>query len=194
MTNRFFTTKIGKPPRQAEKAGKVLDHVRPDKDPDWVMSLSEIMHLIDMPSGVTSQGWNRETARHFALDSAQIATRRNLALLSEADRQSLILLLQQARSLVTAGRDDELDFIQAALQARVAPAEAPRERQVWLVAIDALIPSPFRAALVVTRGALSLGTTETFADLASLLRERLVARLAEGSLHHEPTKAGYFAG
>ena len=194
MTYRFSTTKIGKPTRQAEKAGTVLDHVGRDKDPDRVTSVNEIMHLIDMPSGVTSEGWNRETSRHFALDGAMIATRRNLALLSEADRQSLILLLQQGRSLVTAGRDDELDFIQAALQARVAPTEIERERQVWLIAIDALIPSPFRAALVVTRGALSLGTTETFADLSQLLRDRLVARLAEGSLHEERTKAGYFAG
>jgi hypothetical protein len=172
----------------------VLDHVGPDKDPDRVTSVTEIMHLIDMPSGVTSETWNQETARHFALDTAMIATRRNLALLSEADRQSLILLLQQARSLVSAGRDNELDFIQAALQARVAPAEAERERQVWLIAIDALIPSPFRAALVVTRGALSLGTTETFADLSQLLRNRLIARLAEGSFHPERPAAQYFAG
>lgn len=194
MTGRFSTTKIGRPSRQAEKAGTVLDHVGPDKDPDRVTSSTEIMHLIDMPSGVTSEGWNRKTARHFALDTAMIAARRNLALLSEADRYSLILLLQQARSLVTAGRDDELDFIQAALQARIAPAGPGRERQVWLVGIDALLPSPYRAALVVTRGALSLGTTETFADLSLLLRERMVVRLAEGSMHQEPAEVGYFAG
>jgi hypothetical protein len=194
MTSRLSTAKIGRSPRQAEKVGIVLDFLGTEKDPDQVTTVTEIMHLIDMPSGVTSKGWNRETARHFSLDTAMIAVRRNLALMSEADRQSLILLLQQARSLVTAGRDEELDFIQAALEARVAPAEAGRPRQVWLTAIDALIPSPFRAALVVTRGALSLGTTETFADLSQLLRDRLLARLAEGSLHHEPTKPARLTG
>jgi hypothetical protein len=194
MTSRLSTAKIGRSPRQAEKVGIVLDFLGTEKDPDQVTTVTEIMHLIDMPSGVTSKGWNRETARHFSLDTAMIAVRRNLALMSEADRQSLILLLQQARSLVTAGRDEELDFIQAALEARVAPAEAGRPRQVWLTAIDALIPSPFRAALVVTRGALSLGTTETFADLSQLLRDRLLARLAKGSLHHEPTKPARLTG
>jgi hypothetical protein len=194
MTSRLSTAKIGRSPRQAEKVGIVLDFLGTEKDPDQVTTVTEIMHLIDMPSGVTSEGWNRETARHFSLDTAMIAVRRNLALMSEADRQSLILLLQQARSLVTAGRDEELDFIQAALEARVAPAEAGRPRQVWLTAIDALIPSPFRAALVVTRGTLSLGTTETFADLSQLLRDRLLARLAEGSLHHEPTKPARLTG
>lgn len=194
MTHRLSTTKIGGPSHHAEKVGTVLDYVGTDKDPDQVTTVTEIMHLIDMPTGVTSEGWNRETARHFALDTATIAGRRNLALMSEADSQSLILLLQQARSLVTASRDDELDFIQAALEARVAPAEAGRERQVWRTAIDALIPSPFRAALVVTKGALSLGTTETFADLSQLLRDRLIARLAEGRLRHETTRVAYFAG
>jgi hypothetical protein len=44
---------------------------------------------------------------------------------------------------------------------------------------------------VSTRNALSLGTTETFADLSKLLRDRLLARLGEGSLLSGPPSTLY---
>lgn len=169
-----------------EKVGIVLDHPGLKNDPDQVTTLTEIMHLVDMEPGVTSDGWSRQTARLFAIDTAIVAVHRNIALMSDADRQSLLLLLQQARTLVTDHRDDELDFVQAALEANLSQTVPGRERQVWLTAIDALLPSPYRAALVSTKSALSLGTTEALVDLTELLRDRLLARLTEGSLHLEP--------
>lgn len=163
-------------------------------DPDQVPTLTEIMHLVDMEPGVSSNGWSRDTARLYAIDTATVAARRNMVLLSEADRQSLVLLLQQARSLVTSHRDDELGFVQAALETRLVQTTSGRERQVWLTAIDALIPSSYRAALLATKGALSLGATEAFVDLAALLRDRLRTRLTENSHQLEPTNTLYVAG
>ena len=74
----------------------------------------EIMHLVDMHGGVTSEGWTRETARLFAIDTAMTFIRRNMAVLSEADKHSLVTRLQEARTLVVSGRDSELGFIQVA--------------------------------------------------------------------------------
>jgi hypothetical protein len=165
----------------------VLDHVGTNNDPDQVITLTEIMHLVDMELGVTSEGWNHQSARLFAIDTSMVAVRRNMALMSDADRQSLILLLQQARSLVTDHRDEELGFVQAALESHLGQTTPGRERHVWLIAIDALIPSPYRAALVATKGALTLGVTEALVDLAGLLRDCLMKRLAEGSVDLEST-------
>lgn len=164
----------------------MLDYPGLKNDPDQATALTEIMHLIDMEPGVTSDGWSRQTARLFAIDTALVAVRRNMALMSEADRQSLLLLLQQARTLVADHREDELDFVQAALEAHLSQKAPGRERQVWLTAIDALLPSPYRAALVAAKSALSLGATEALVDLAELLRDRLLSRLTEGSLPLEP--------
>lgn len=147
--------------------------------------LSEIMHHVDMASGVTAEGWNGETARLFAIDIAMLVLRRNILVLSEVDRQTLSYQLQEARSLVVAGRDSELGFIQAALETHLRLTETFQQRRLWLTAIDALVPSPFRAALIATRNALTLGTTEAVADFSALLRDRLLARLGEGSLHTE---------
>lgn len=177
-----------------EKVGIVLDYPGLKNDPDQAAALTEIMHLVDMAPGVTSDGWSRLTARLFAIDTAMVAVRRNMALMSEADRQSLVLLLQQARTLVTSHRDDELDFAQAALEAHLSQTGPGRERQVWLTAIDALLPSPYRAALVSTKSALSLGATESLVDLAGLLRDRLLARLTEGSLPLQPGTPLYLTG
>ncbi len=148
-------------------------------------TLSEIMHHVDMRSGVTSEGWNAETARLFAIDIAMLVLRRNILVLAEVDRQTLSYQLQEARSLVVAGRDSELGFIQAALETHLGLSDTSQERRLWLTAIDALVPSPFRAALIATRNALTLGTTEAVADFSALLRDRLLARLGEGSLHTE---------
>lgn len=172
----------------------MLDQPSLKNDPAQVTALTEIMHLVDMEPGVTSDGWSRQTARLFAIDTAMVAVRRNMALMSEADRQSLLLLLQQARTLVTDHRDDELDFVQAALEAHLSQTAPGRERQVWLTAIDALLPSPYRAALVATKSALSLGAGEALVDITELLRDRLLAHLTEGSLHIEPGPPLYLTG
>jgi hypothetical protein len=177
-----------------EKVGIVLDYPGLKNDPDEATALTEIMHLVDMAPGVTSDGWSRLTARLFAIDTAMVAVRRNMPLMSEADRQSLVLLLQQARTLVTSHRDDELDFVQAALEAHLSQTAPGRERQVWLTAIDALLPSPYRAASVATKSALSLGATETLVDLAELLRDSLLACLQEGSSQLQPGTPLYMTG
>lgn len=168
-----------------ERFENVLNHEATENIPGHDSTLTEIMHMVDMPSGPTSTGWNAETARLFALDTAMTAIRRHLALISEADKHSLVTRLHEARSLVVAGRDSELGFIQASLETHLAMAISEGERHVWLSAIDALMPCPFRSALVSTRNALSLKAIEGFPDAARLLRNRLLARLGEGSLLSE---------
>lgn len=156
-------------------------------DPDQDSALTEIMLLVDMRFGSMHDGWNRESARLFAIDTAIMFIRRNIDAVSEADRQTLTARLQEARTLVVGDRDSELGFIQAGLESQLVLAKPGRERWVWLAAIDALLPSPFRAALVATRNAVALAAPETFSDLGAQLRGRLIARLGEGSLLAEPT-------
>lgn len=170
-----------------EKVREVLEYEVIENDREHDSSLTEIMHLIGLQFGATTDGWNREIARLFAIDTAMTAIRRDMTVLSDTDRHSLVSYLQEARALVVAGRDDELGFLQAAVESRMALIGPGRQRRLWLTAIDALIPSPYRAALVSTKNALSLATAEAFADLSDLLRERLVARLGEGWLLAEPT-------
>ena len=164
----------------------VLDYEALNNDPNHDSTLGEIMHLVGMQFGVTAEGWNKESARLFAIDTAVMAIRRNVLALSETARQSLFAKLQEARALVVSGRDAELGFIQAALESFMSLSVPGRERRMWLTAIDALLPSPYRAALVSTKNALSLGTTEALAELSEHLRERLLARLGEGTLLSDP--------
>lgn len=173
-----------------EKVRKVLEREAPIFE-DSGSTLTEIMHLVDVDYGVTSEGWNGETARLFAIDTAMTVIRRSIISLSEADRHSIVARLQEARTLVVAGRDSELGFIQAALESHLSLATPGLGRRLWLSAIDALIPSPYRAALVSTKNALAIGATEAFADLSNLLRDRLLARLGEGSLLSEPNPTLY---
>jgi hypothetical protein len=119
-------------------------------------SLTEITHLVDMPAEVGSDGWSGESARLFALDLAMTAIQRNLTALDESERQVLIHGLQQARTLVVGGRDDEIGFLQEIFEARLRLA-SPDKRMVLLSALDALIPDPYRAALVSVRDTLDMG-------------------------------------
>lgn len=155
-------------------------------NPDSDTMLSEIMHLVDIQGGVAADGWHGESARLFAIDAAILIVRRNSARLTESDRQALVAKLHEARRLVVAGRDGELGFIQTALESNLALAEPGRARQVWLISIDSMLPSPFRAALVVARNAL-FSESDGSSDISRSLRDRLVARLEEGSLLAEPT-------
>lgn len=143
--------------------------------------LSEILLLIEMRSESTD-GWHRESARLFAIDTALTVVRRNIAAMEDRDRHNVTRHLHEARTLTVAGRDDELDFVLAGLEANLHAADSDRRRRVWITAMDALLSSPYRAALVSTRNALMFGATDVFADLRGLLRERLIARLEEGSL------------
>lgn len=164
---------------------RLLQHEANRSDQEAGSALSDIMHLIDMGAGVHSDGWQRESARLFAIDAAVMVTRRYSSRLSETDRQVVMESLHEARRLVVAGRDVELAFIQSKLESHLATAEPGIVRQIWLVCMDTLLPSPFRAALVVARSAL-LSQTAGWTDISRLLRERLVARLDEGSMLAEP--------
>lgn len=156
-------------------------------DPDRDHALTEVMLLVDMALGSSGDGWTRESARLFAIDTAMTVLRRHLDVISEADRQTLSQHLGQSRALVVGERDGELAFIQAAAESQLSLLAPGRERQVWLTVMDALIPSPYRAALVTVRNALASEPQGPFGELGPQLRERLVARLGEGSLLSEPS-------
>lgn len=154
-------------------------------DPDGDSALSEIMQLLELRGGVPADGWNGESARLFAIDTAIMMVRRRANRLAEADRQAITARLHEARRLAVAGRDAELGFIQATLEVNLGLPGPGWARGVWLVSIDALLPSPFRAALIVARSAL-LARADASDDMVKVLRERLMARVEEGSLLAEP--------
>jgi hypothetical protein len=153
---------------------------RNQQDRDF--TLTEIMHLVDMSPGVTSDGWNAETARLFAIDTAMTVIRRNMTLLADVDRHRLFTQLHEARRLVDAERDEELGAAQAVLEIHLSETARVMERRMWLLAIDALLPCPYRAALITTRNALAPESGELFDDPGILLKDRLIARLGEGTL------------
>lgn len=153
--------------------------------------LNEIMQLVEIGIDTSRDGWRPQTARLYALDVAMMVVHRNLNVVSEASRQILFSGLREARALVVWERDNELGFIQGSLESQLALTREGRERRVWLTAIDALLPSPYRAALICTRDSLNLGATASFSNVSSLLRDRLVARLDEGNLLAQPAPPLY---
>lgn len=165
----------------------MLDYEAVGNDRDHGSTLTKILRLVEVVVEVDLAGWNRQTARLYAIDAAMTAIRRDAAILSDADRHNLTSYLQEGRSLAVADRDDELGFLQAAMEARLTLVTPGKRRRLWLTAIDSLIPSPYRAALVSTENTLSLGESETLADLSTLLRDRLLARLGGDSPILEPT-------
>ncbi len=165
----------------------MLDYEAIGKYRDHGATLTEIMRLLDFALDLDVSEWSLQTARLFALDAAMAAIRRDAAILSEADRHNLTSYLQEAKGLVITDRDVELGFLQAAMETRLSLISPGERRQMWLTAIDSLIPSPYRAALVSTENAISLGNRGTLADLSTLLRDRLSADPGGGSLLLEPT-------
>ena len=151
-------------------------------DPHQDPSLAEIMALVDLRSTADIDGWNHESARLFAIDLATIMFRRRLIVMDVADQGAIIAYFNEARRLVVADREDELGAIQYAMEGHLALARTGAERLIWLVAIDSLLPSPFRAALACTRAALAHDD-----DIASYILDRVEARLSEGSMLAMPT-------
>ncbi|MGB8360060.1 MAG: hypothetical protein WCE80_01515 [Acidimicrobiia bacterium] len=188
MTCAFYTDMIPSEVRRVEKVegATLLQHDTQRSEPEGISVLSEIMYLVDVRGGASSDGWHGESARLFAIDGAILVVRRHSDQLPEVDRQALMAKLQEARRLAVAKRDSELGFLQVALESHLALAEPGWARQLWLISIDALIPSPFRAALAVARSAL-FSEADASPDLARVLRDRLLARLDEGSLLTEPS-------
>lgn len=151
-------------------------------DPDRDSSLAEIMTLVELRGVANIDGWNGESARLLAIDLATITFRRRLMFVEVSDQNSLLAHLNEARKLVVGNRSDELGAIQHSLEGHLALARTGAERLVWLVAIDSLLPSPYRSALASVRAALASDD-----DIVDYIRDRVAARLSEGSLLAMPT-------
>lgn len=149
-----------------------------------VESLTEVRHLIDEHLDDLDDGWSAETARLYAIDVAMVVTRRHLGFLTDQDRQLLVVKLNEARRLVIDHRAAELEWIQLEFESHLGRGSSLQTRPVWLTAINAMLPSPYRAAVTAAAAALTLHPAE-IDDLAGALRDRLRARLGEGDLHRE---------
>lgn len=165
----------------------MLDYEATGNDRDHRSTLTRIMQLLDSTRDSDPSGWNPQTARLFAIDAAITVIHRDAAVLSEADRHNLTSYLREAKDLVLSDRDNELGLLQATIEVRLSLIAPGKRRQLWLTAIDTLIPSPYRAAMVSTQNAISLGDARTLAYLSTLLRDRLSARSGAGSLHLDRT-------
>lgn len=145
-------------------------------------SLATIKRSIGMEVEASDVGWGEEPARLFSIDTAMLVLGRHGSSLDEPDRQMLSDRLHEARRLVVAGRDDELEFIQNELESYLSHSWSFDCRSIWLSALDALLPSPFRAAETVVATALCVESPDSTDDLAEVLAQRLRARLSEATL------------
>lgn len=132
-----------------------------------------------MEIGRSDVGWSPESARLFSIDVAMLASRRLWSSLDTRERRELSDALQEARRLVVDGHDDELGYLQTALESHLVRSPL---RCVWLTALNALLPSPFRASEATLEAMISLEADKLSQPLRSMLRQRLRARLEEGML------------
>lgn len=153
-----------------------------EPEPVSATSLPNIKRLIGMDVEIADVGWDKEPARLFAIDAALLALRRCSTELSEPERQALARILQEARRIAIDGRDSELGYLQNELEPYLAQSKS---RWVWLTALNALLPSPFRAAETAVQAILLLEEPNVGDDIVEALRQRLRARLGEGTLMFE---------
>lgn len=158
-------------------------------DPLHHDSLSTVKTLIEMDVEAADVGWGEEPARLFSIDTAMLVLRRNVTRLDELDRQALSNRLHEARRLVIAGREGELGFLQNELESYLTHSWSSDARGIWITALNALLPSPYRAAETAVATALEVDRAGSVSDLAEVLRQRLRARLSEGSLLAEETSS-----
>jgi hypothetical protein len=128
--------------------------------------------------------WDETYARLYAIDCASIVYRYHTPDLTDSARDLVQRLLHQTLQLVTAGRENELASIERALMTGLEAASRVT-RAVWLVALNAVLPDPFRAAVMSTEGALiafGRGPNPRRDAVAESLRRRLVSRTEEASL------------
>lgn len=156
-------------------------------DPTSRDSLSTLKALIDMDNEPTDVGWGQEPARLFSIDTAMLVLRRNMASLDELDRKALSNRLHEARRLSIAGQEGELGFLQSELETYLSHSGSSKPRGIWLTALNALLPCPYRAAEIAVATALAVDAPASISDLAEVLRQRLRARLSEGTLMAEET-------
>ena len=159
-------------------------HVRaagsPETDPYWEESLA----FVRMATGAgveASNGWHQESARLFAIDAALVVLKSSLPQLEELDRQVIVNSLNEARRLVVDDRDGELGHLLYQLETRLTHSWSLGARPIWLTAMNALLPSPYRAAQATVELAYRIVGQDSD-HLAEVLAERLMARVGEGSL------------
>lgn len=149
-------------------------------------SLSYLMWALQLGFEDALNGWGKESARLFSIDTAMSVLRRNDVVLAELDRQMLADRLHEARRMTVNGRDLELSYVQNTLETYLNHSWSPNNRSIWLTAINSLLPSPYRAAEATVRAALVTDGATSSVDLIEVLRQRLRARLSEGLLLAEP--------
>lgn len=128
--------------------------------------------------------WDETWARLFAIDCASIIYRFHVPGMDEAARDLVHRLLHQARKLTIGERQEELGSVERALMAGLR-ASSDMTRPVWLVALNSLLPDPFRAALVTVESALaSFGPRPNPRRDAVIesMRSRLLSRTEEAAL------------
>ena len=153
-------------------------------------SLDKIKQLLSMDIGDFDPGWDREPARLFSIDVAMLVVHRLWDDLDVDERHELTDALQGARRSVMEGNDSHLDSLQASLEPHLAHTS---HRGIWLTAMNALLPSPYRAAEATLCSALGAGTTAAPDSFSRAVSQRLEARLGEGMLMRD--EAGtLFAG
>ena len=128
--------------------------------------------------------WDETWARLFAIDCASIIYRFHVPGMDEAARDLIHRLLHQARKLTIGERQEELGSVERALMAGLR-ASSDMTRPVWLVALNSLLPDPFRAALVTVESALgTFGPRPNPRRDAAVesMRGRLLSRTEEAAL------------
>lgn len=128
--------------------------------------------------------WDEPYARLYAIDCASIVFRYHLPDLTDSARDLIQRLLHQALQLVTTGRENELASIERALMTGLEAASRVT-RSVWLVALNAVLPDPFRAAVMSTEASLNaFGRVPNPRrdTVAETVRRRLFARTEEAAL------------
>jgi hypothetical protein len=149
---------------------------------DVTTSLASIARMLGVQQYLL-EDWDAAAARLFANDCASIVYRHHLPDLSDSAQDLLHRLLNQARRLVIADREDELEGLQRALLAGLESATAIN-RSVWIVALNSMLPDPIRAAVTSTEAALlAFGGHSARRDaILESLKRRLLSRAEEASL------------
>jgi hypothetical protein len=128
--------------------------------------------------------WDETWARLFAIDCASIIYRFHVPGMDEAARDLIHRLLHQARKLTIGERQEELGSVERALMAGLR-ASSDMTRPVWLVALNSLLPDPYRAAVVTVESALaSFGSRPNPRRDAVIesMTSRLLSRTEEAAL------------
>ena len=148
---------------------------------DSLGPICELLHTERQMLGTWDETW----ARLFAIDCASIIYRFHVPGMDDVGRDLVHRLLHQARKLTVSERQSELGSVERALMAGLR-ASSDLTRAVWLVALNSLLPDPFRAALVTVESAIdAFGPRPNPRREAVIesMRSRLVSRTEEASLH-----------